>query len=38
MLSLDEVFASACGQISFVAMILPVTRGFQVNNVNPLNI
>ena len=37
MLLLDEVFVSARFQILFVTKILPVIRGFQVNNVNPLN-
>ena len=30
------ILASALCQISFVNKILPVIRGFQVNNVNPL--
>ena len=31
------ILVSALCQISSVAKILPVIRGFQVNNVNPLN-
>ena len=31
------ILVSALCQISSVTKILPVIRGFQVNNVNPLN-
>ena len=32
---MDEVFVSAWCQISFMTKLLPVIRGFQVNNINP---